>query len=94
MSREQKPILYYLARRGWNDSLIKFCDQIILKKGKDPTAVFWKAYGLGMNGDFEECRRQLEAFSSRKDLQFPATMALIHFAKKHQSRRRERIDHE
>jgi hypothetical protein len=94
MSREQKPIIYYLARRGWHDSLIRYCDQIMAKKGKDPTAVFWKAYALGMNDNFDECRRQLEGFASRRDLQFPATMALIHFAKRQQSRGQTRADHE
>ena len=82
MSREQKPQIYYYARRGWHNSMIKFCDEIMQKKGKDPTAIFWKAYALGMNDNFDECRRQLDSFSSRRDLQLPATMALIHFAKK------------
>jgi hypothetical protein len=59
MSREQKPQLYFLARRGWHDSLARLCDQIMLKKGKDPTCVFWKAYALGMSDNFEECRRQV-----------------------------------
>ena len=94
MSREQKPQIYYLARRGWNDSLIRFCDGIMAKKGKDPTAVFWKAYALGMSGNFNECRRQLESFSSRRDLQYPASMALIHFAKKEQVLGYGRVDHE
>lgn len=94
MSREQKPQIYYLARRGWHDSIIRLCDGIMLKKGKDPTAVFWKAYALGMSDNFDECRRQLESFSSRRDLQYPATMALLHFAKKEQMRGRSHIDHE
>jgi hypothetical protein len=41
--------------------------------------MFWKAYALGMNGHIHECLQQLEIFSSRKDMQYPVTLAQIYF---------------
>jgi len=61
-------------------------------KGKDPTAVFWKAYGLGMTGNYGEARRQLESFQSRRDMQLPVTMALLYFARKAPNLDRELIE--
>ena len=82
MSKELKPQIYYMIRRGWHDQLIKFCDSIISKKGKDPITIFWKAYGLGMNGNINECLRLLESFQSRRDLQYPVSLALLYFHNK------------
>ncbi len=89
MSREQKPQIYFLIRRGWYDQLNRFCVDMIAKKGKDPVAVFWKAFASGMSGDVSECLRQLESFQSRRDMLLPVTLALLYF---HQ--RMPSVDHE
>lgn len=81
-SKEFKPLIYYFIRRKWHDQLLKYCDEIISKKGKDPNAIYWKAYALGMTGNISECIHQLESFSSRRDMQYPVSVAMLYFLKK------------
>lgn len=82
MSKELKPQVYNYVRRGWYDQLINLCESVMAKKGKDPLALFWKAYGMGMSGSITDALRLFESFQSRKDLQFPVTLALMYFHKK------------
>lgn len=89
MSKEVKSQIYYLARRGWHDQLAAVCDGHMAKKGKDPTCVFWKAFALGMTGNLSEASRLLETFQARRDMQYPATLALIYF-----NRRSRNVDHD
>ena len=81
-SKEFKPQIYYLIRHGYYEQLIKFCDTLLSKKGKDPVLVYWKAYGLGMSGNIPDCLRQLEGFQARKDMQYPVSLALLYFHKR------------
>ena len=92
MSREVKPQIYYYIRKGWNDQLASFCDSVMARKGKDPVAMFWKAFALGMAGAIPDCIQQLEAFASRKDMQYPVTLALIYFHKRAARVDREVVD--
>lgn len=89
MSKETKPQIYFLIRRGWHDQLLRLCDGVIAKKGKDPMITYWKAYALGMTGNIPECLRQLESFQSRRDMQFPVTLALLFF-----HNRARQLDHD
>ena len=82
MSKEFKPQVYNFIRRGWYDQLSSLCDGLMAKKGKDPLALFWKAFAMGMSGNINDSLRLLESFQSRKDLQFPVTLALMYFHKK------------
>lgn len=41
--------------------------------------MFWKAYAHGMSGDITSSIQQLESFSSRKDMQYPISLALKYF---------------
>ena len=82
MSKELKPNIYNFIRRGWFDQLNALCDSVLSKKGKDPLTAFWKAFAIGMNGNITDSLRLLESFQSRKDLQFPVTLALMYFHKK------------
>eukprot|EP00607_Mallomonas_marina_P008435 CAMPEP_0182424556 /NCGR_PEP_ID=MMETSP1167-20130531/10752_1 /TAXON_ID=2988 /ORGANISM="Mallomonas Sp, Strain CCMP3275" /LENGTH=1377 /DNA_ID=CAMNT_0024604441 /DNA_START=94 /DNA_END=4227 /DNA_ORIENTATION=+ len=88
-SRDFKPLLYFYIRRGWHSQQLKFCENFISKKGKDPVSVFWRAYALGMTDRIQECLRELRGFEARKDMQYPVTLALLFF---HQ--RDARVDEE
>jgi hypothetical protein len=78
-SKEFKPQIYYLIRRGWYEQLVKFCDEVIGKKGKDPISVYWKAFALGMNGNLKDCLTLLDSFQSRRDMQFAVSISLLFF---------------
>jgi tetratricopeptide repeat protein 21B len=90
--RELKPSVYYLVRRGWYEQTLRLCDSTIQKKGKDPVAVYWKAFALGMMGNISECKRQLDSFAQRRDMQLPVTMALLYFNRRTSNPDREVID--
>jgi hypothetical protein len=51
----------------------------MLKKGKDPLLLYWQAYGYAMNGSVNDAIRVLESFRSRRELQLPISMALLHY---------------
>jgi hypothetical protein len=45
-----------------------------------------------MDGAFAQCTAQLDNFSSRKDMQYPVTLALIYFHRRSAQGDREVID--
>lgn len=92
MSKEIKPQIYFLIRRGWHDQLLRLCDSIIAKKGKDPLTVYWKAYALGMSGNTTDCLRTLESFQSRRDMQYPVSLALLFFHSRAATIDRDAVD--
>lgn len=91
MSKDSKPHLYYLIRRGWYGQLLQSCEGIIAKKGKEPTTVFWQAFALGMLGSVPDALSKLGSLSSRKDLQLPMVAAMIYFHTKASSVDREAV---
>lgn len=92
MSKELKAIVYYCIRRRWFNSAASHCDAFMLKKGKEPTALFWKAFAVGMCGNPGEALRLLDGFQSRRDLQLPVALAMMFFHKKSASTDREAIN--
>ena len=47
----------------------------------EPTFVFWKALGIFKQGGMAEAIREVEGIHRRQDVQYAATVALIHFHK-------------
>ncbi|RYH01320.1 hypothetical protein EON65_48445 [archaeon] len=92
MSKDLKPQLYYYIRRGWYGQLAQTCETSMSKKGKDPVTLFWHAFALGMTGQISDCLRELESFQSRRDLQLPMTVAMVHFHLKASSVDREAVE--
>lgn len=92
MSKEFKPQVYNFIRRGWYDQLANLADTMVAKKGKDPIAIYWKAFATGMVGNISDCLRLLEMFQSRRDLQFPVALALVYFHKKASHVDQETVD--
>jgi hypothetical protein len=92
MSKDSKPYVYYLIGRGWYGQLIEYCDSVMSKKGKDASSLYWKSYGLGMSNNISECIRQLnENFKSKRDMQYPVSLAMIYFHKRAQNIDRDAI---
>jgi hypothetical protein len=50
-----------------------------MKKGMDPILVFWKAYGIFAEGSITEAIRELTRIQERREVQFAAGIALIHY---------------
>lgn len=61
----------------------------IRKYGSDPVLVFFKAYGLILEGSASEAIRELEAIRDNDTIHLCATMALIYAHKKSKSQDRE-----
>ena len=78
--RDFKAVTYYYIRRGWHEQVIALCD----KKGKDNLGIttYWKAFAIGASGNASECIRQLSNFKTRPDMQYPVSLALVHFHNK------------
>jgi hypothetical protein len=79
MSKDFKSYAYYYIRRKNYDQLLQLCENQLAKKGKDPTTLFWRAIAVGSLGNVHDGMRQLEGLQSRKELQFPITLAMAHF---------------
>jgi hypothetical protein len=84
MSKDLKPTVYYLLRRGWYGQSLQACEAAMAKKGKEPVSLFWHAFSLGMNGNVADALRELETFQSRRDLQYAMNVALLFFHKRAQ----------
>jgi hypothetical protein len=82
MSKEIRPVLYHYIRKRWFSQLVSSCNDALDRKGKDPILMFWKAFGMGMNGEVQEALQDFDAFHARKDLHFPVNSALLYFNKK------------
>ena len=53
MSKEVKALLHQYARQGFYRYMQTVCDEVIKKKGNEPTLVFWKAYATFKQGTNE-----------------------------------------
>ena len=82
MSKDLKPVVYYLLRRGWYGQAASACEAAMTKKGKEPVSLYWHAFALGMQGQLSDAIRELETFNSRRDLHYAMHVALLYFHRK------------
>jgi len=54
------------------------CNEVLKKRGNDPTLVFWRAYGLVMEGSVSEGIREYEALQNKKDIALAVFEGLMH----------------
>ena len=90
-TKEFKPLIYYFCRRRWYGQAQALCEQSLSKKGKEPIALFWQAFAIGMLGQITDAIRILENFQSRRDLQLPMSLALIYFHQRNANVDRETV---
>lgn len=81
-TQQFRPTLYHYIRRGWYTQQINFCNDVISKKGRDPAVLFWRAFALGMTNKIDQFEKIMETFSSRKDMNYPVTLALLYFCQR------------
>ena len=67
-------IAEYYARNGMWRSLQNVCSS-----GREPEMVFWKSFGVAMEGNVNGAIRDLEGVRTRKGYEFPVTEALIYW---------------
>ena len=54
MSEKVQALVRYYAREGYARQLQTVCQEVLKKKSNEPVLVFWKAYGLLMEGNAPE----------------------------------------
>jgi len=63
-----------------------------MKKGPDPILIFWKAFGIFQEGSVTEAIRELTRIQERREVQFAAAVALIHYHERCRHIDQEAID--
>lgn len=48
MSGDVKALINHYAREGFYRHIQTVCDEVIKKRGNEPTLLFWKAFGVAM----------------------------------------------
>ena len=72
-------LVNYYCRAGHWRHVQTVCDEVLRSRGHDGTLSFWKAYGTGREGNVNQTIRELSALRGKRDLEFPATEALLYW---------------
>ena len=56
MSDKVLALVRYYAREGYAKQLQTVCNEVLRKRANDPVLVFWRAYGMLMEGSTAEVR--------------------------------------
>jgi tetratricopeptide repeat protein 21B len=83
-------INYYIREKLWC-SIRNLVDSE-LRKGQDPVLIFWKSYGIFNEGRVTEAIRELTRVQDRREVQFAASFALVHFHERCRNVDQEAID--
>ncbi|KDO33302.1 hypothetical protein SPRG_02111 [Saprolegnia parasitica CBS 223.65] len=77
-SGDPRVLINYYVRKGWYDHVQRLCESILDKKGSDPTILFWRSFGIIMEGSYSSAIRELEGLKSKKEVELPCVHALIY----------------
>jgi hypothetical protein len=53
MSNDVRALISHYVQLGFHRHIQTVCDEVIKKRGKDATLVFWHSYGVGCEGVFK-----------------------------------------
>eukprot|EP00736_Rhodelphis_marinus_P011266 Rmarinus@m.19544 len=65
MSGDVQALVNFYARVGYYRHIQTVCNEVLKKRTDDPVLLFWRAYGILMEGGTSECLRELEALLPR-----------------------------
>ncbi len=60
MSDKVLALLRYYAREGYARQLQQVCTEVLKKRSNDPQLVFWRAYGMLLEGSTAEVGRDVQ----------------------------------
>lgn len=75
---DPRVLINYYLRKGWYDHVQRLCENILEKKGSDPTILFWRAFGIVLERSYSSAIRELENLKKSKDVELPCLHALIY----------------
>lgn len=73
-------IQFYAREKYWHHIIDTATEE--LRRGIDPVLTFWKSYGLFRENSVVEAIRELESVSKKREVQFPACVALMIYHKR------------
>ncbi len=77
-TKDARALVMYYMREGFYQHAVDECVEMS-RKGVDSFQAFWKACGMGFGGGVSDAIRMLQALQSKKETEFPAMVALLHF---------------
>ncbi|OQS06545.1 hypothetical protein THRCLA_01407 [Thraustotheca clavata] len=75
---DPRVLINYYVRKGWFDHVQRHCESILDKKGSDPVIMFWRSFGIVMEGSLSSAIRELESLKSKREVELPCIHALIY----------------
>ena len=72
-------IQFYAREKYWHHIIDTASEE--LRRGSDPVLIFWKSFGLFKEGSPVEAIRELESAFKKREVQFPASIALMIYHK-------------
>ncbi|PRP77845.1 tetratricopeptide repeat protein 21B-like [Planoprotostelium fungivorum] len=78
MTTETQSLINFYAREKYWRHIQIVCNEGLRKRGDDPTLIFWKAFGILMEGSTGEAIRDLDSIKNKRDLSLAAASASLH----------------
>ncbi|MEW5298948.1 MAG: hypothetical protein WDW36_002017 [Sanguina aurantia] len=70
-------LIHYYSREGYARQIQGVCNEVLKKRAGDPVLIFWRAYGLQLEGNSAEALRELSAIAESPDLELAAAAAML-----------------